>query len=83
MFIGKLLLDPFVLLGLAAAFIASLFWMFTLTKFELSFAYPFTSLSFVLVVVASAVFFHEPITAYKIIGLACIMLGIVILSRSL
>ncbi|EKD76126.1 MAG: hypothetical protein ACD_43C00217G0003 [uncultured bacterium] len=82
-FIGRLLLDPYILTGLAAAFIAALFWMMALTKFELSFAYPFTSLSFVLVVLFSAWLFHESLTGYKLGGLGFILVGIIIISRSL
>ena len=81
LFIGRLLLDPFVVSGLIAAFIASLFWMAAMTKFDLSFAYPFMSLSFVLVIILSAVVFREPITVYKIIGMALIVVGIIVGSQ--
>jgi hypothetical protein len=33
-----------------------------LTKFELSYAYPFMSLAFVLVLLSSALLFHETVT---------------------
>lgn len=79
----RLLLDPFVISGMAAAFIAMLFWMAALTKYDISFAYPFMSLSFVLVFGASIVLFHEPLNLTKIIGFCIIILGIIILSRSL
>ena len=52
-----------------------------MTKFELSYAYPFTSLSFVLVLVASALFFREAITVPKVLGLALIVVGIILGSR--
>jgi multidrug transporter EmrE-like cation transporter len=61
-----------------AAFLASLFWMAAMTKFDLSFAYPFMSLSFILVLIFSGIFFHEPISIAKIIGLVCIIGGIII-----
>lgn len=79
----KLLFDPYVISGLAAAFIAALFWMMALTKLPLSWAYPFTSLSFVLIVLLSVWLFHEPLTLHKVGGLACIIIGLVILSRSI
>ncbi len=81
-FLGKLLLDPWIIVSLGLAFVAALFWMLALTKFQLSFAYPFTSLSFILVLICSAWFFHEPFTIYKIASLAFITVGLLLLSRS-
>jgi multidrug transporter EmrE-like cation transporter len=82
LFLFKLLFDPLIFSGFASAFIASLFWMAAMTKFDLSFAYPFMSLSFVLVFILSALVFKEPVTTYKIIGLGFIVVGIIITSRS-
>jgi drug/metabolite transporter (DMT)-like permease len=76
------LLDPFILSGLVSAFIASLFWMAAMTKFELSFAYPFMSLTFVLVLICSSIFFKETLTMQKIIGAAFVIAGLIIVSRS-
>ncbi|MNU09550.1 putative 4-amino-4-deoxy-L-arabinose-phosphoundecaprenol flippase subunit ArnE [compost metagenome] len=55
--------------------------MAALTKFPLNFAYPFTSLSFVAVLLASAVLFYEPVTLSKWVGLAFLILGVVISSQ--
>ena len=76
-----MLLNPWVLSSLLCAFLGMLSWMMALSKTELSYAYPFTSLSFVLVLAASAFFFQEPVTAKKVIGMAFIVAGIVIGSR--
>jgi multidrug transporter EmrE-like cation transporter len=77
-FMLKLFLDPWLLSGFAAAFIASLFWMAAMTKFELSFAYPFMSLSFVLVFFLSIFIFGESFTWGKVLGLALIIAGIIV-----
>lgn len=82
-FLFKLLLDPFILSGFIAAFIASLFWMAAMTKFEVSYAYPFMSGAFVLVFVFSAIFFHEAVTWQKILGLVLIVAGIILTSKSM
>ncbi len=74
LFLLKLLLDPFILSGFVSAFVASLFWMAAMTKFDLNFAYPFMSASFVLVFFLSMVFFNEPFSIYKLIGLSFIVL---------
>lgn len=82
-FLVKLLFDPWIFSGFLSAFIASLFWMAAMTKFDISYAYPFMSSAFVLVFLLSVVFFNEPITWQKIIGLFFIVSGIIITSRSL
>jgi len=61
-FLFKAFLDPFILTGFLAALIASIFWMAVMTKFELSFAYPFMSFAFVSVLLLSVFFFNESMT---------------------
>jgi multidrug transporter EmrE-like cation transporter len=83
LFLFKILFDPWVFSGFLAAFVASFFWMAAMTKFDISFAYPFMSLAFVLVFLLSVVLFHEPVTWQKLTGLALIVAGIIVTSRSL
>ena len=52
------------------------------SKFPLSYAYPYMSLAFVLVMFLSAIFFKEPVTIPKSIGLGFIILGIIIGSKT-
>ena len=80
-FLLKMFLDPWVLSGFLAAFFASLTWMATMTKFDLSFAYPFMSLAFVLVLIFSSTLLNESITTQKISGLLLIIFGILISTR--
>ena len=80
-FLARLALNPWVLSGFFAAFLASLTWIAAMTKLDLSHAYPFMSFNFVLVIILSGVFFHEAITTPKIIGLGLIILGIIVGSR--
>src|SRR5699024_1613492 len=83
LFLLRLLLDPLILSGFLSAFVASLFWMAAMTKFNISFAYPFMSLSFVLVFLFSVFMFGEPMTSQKVIGLSLIVFGIIVTSQSL
>lgn len=77
-FVLRLLLDPFILAGLGAAFAAALAWMVALTQLELSRAYPLMSLSFVLVLVLSAWLLGEQLSLHKAAGVALIVLGAVV-----
>jgi multidrug transporter EmrE-like cation transporter len=82
-FLFNLLFDPWIFSGFISAFIASFFWMAAMTKFEISFAYPFMSSAFVLVLLFSAILFQEQVTIHKVIGLVLIVTGIFITSRSI
>jgi drug/metabolite transporter (DMT)-like permease len=80
-FLLSVIWDPWVLSGVVAGFFAFLCWMAALTEFELSYAYPFMSLSFLLVLVLSAILFREPLTVSKVVGVGLIVAGIIIGSR--
>ena len=80
-FLLDLVFNPWIISALLAAFIAALSWMVAMTKFDLSHAYPFVSLSFLLVLIFSGLIFKEPINSYKIIGLSLIIFGIILGSR--
>ena len=82
-FLIKVLFDPWVFSGFFAAFIASFFWMAAMTKFDISYAYPFMSSAFVLVFLLSVILFNESVTWHKVTGLALIVAGIIVTSRSL
>lgn len=81
LFLSGLLLDPWIITGILAAFFAGLSWMAAMTKLQLSFAYPFMSLSFVLVFVFSALLFHETVSAPKVVGMLLIIAGIFVIGR--
>lgn len=80
-FLFGLFLNPWIVSGFLAAFLASLCWMAAMTKFNLSHAYPFMGLSFVLVLIGSGVFFGEAVTPLKIVGTALIVIGITVASQ--
>jgi multidrug transporter EmrE-like cation transporter len=80
-FLLGIVLSPWALSAFLSAFLASLAWMAAMTRFQLSYAYPFMSLNFVLVLLLSVWFFQEPLTLPKVVGLAFIVLGITIGSQ--
>ena len=75
------LINPWVLTSLAVAVIALLAWMGALSLLDLSRAYPFVSASFVLVLICSAIFFGEALTAAKVIGALLIVAGLIVGSQ--
>ena len=80
-FLISLLFDPVIFSGFFAAFLASLAWMAAMTKFDLSHAYPFMSLNFVVVLLLSGCLLSESMTTQKVIGVGLIMLGTVVAAR--
>lgn len=70
--------NPLVVSVYVAVAAAGVLWIFAMTRLDLSRAYPFVSLAFALVVVLSAVFFDEPLSAPKLIGVALIMIGVAV-----
>jgi len=80
-FIRTLLLKPWVLSGITATFFASVSWMLALTKFQISYAYPFTSLVYLLVLLSGVVFFRDSINMGRVLGTAVVMAGVVIIAK--
>jgi drug/metabolite transporter (DMT)-like permease len=74
----KIIFDPFIFSGFSSAFIASLFWMAAMTKFEITKAYPFMSLAPALVLLFAVILLGEEFTFGKLIGLFLIIIGVVI-----
>lgn len=52
-----------------------------LTKFDLSYAYPFMSLSFVLVAILGVIVLGEQLSLVRLLGLALVVVGLIIGSR--
>ena len=81
-FLFRALLNPLVILSLILAFVAALAWIAAVSKVELSFAYPFTSLGYVLVLLFSSLILKEQIPMMRWIGVFIIGIGVFIVSRS-
>lgn len=80
-FLISLLFDPAIFSGFFAAFLASLAWMAAMTKFDLSHAYPFMSLNFVVVLLLSGWLLNEPVTLLRVLGIVLIVCGTVVAAR--
>ena len=71
------LFSIYFILAILFALIGALAWSLVIQKFNLSFAYPFMSLTYILIFLACYFLFKEPINIYQIIGMACIVAGII------
>lgn len=57
-------------------------WMVVLSKVEVSYAYPFLSVGYIVAAVAGYYFFGENISLIRVIGIGVICLGVFLISRS-
>lgn len=78
----KIVFSPYVFTGLALYVVSTGIWLVVLSRTSLSFAYPFISISYVLIVITSRIFFNELIDTYKIIAIVLIISGVFMLSQS-
>jgi len=74
--------NPYVFTGLGIYVISVVFWLFALSRVDLSFAYPFASLSYVIMLIASWRLFDENITPVRLIGTLLVGIGVLVISRS-
>lgn len=74
--------NPFVFIGLGIYVISVVFWLFALSRVDLSFAYPFASLSYVIMLIASWQLFDENISLVRLIGTLLVGIGVLVISRS-
>ena len=77
-FVVLFLFRPWVILALAATFFSGIAWIIAMTRLELSYAYPYLALPFIVVPLAAAWLFHEQIQINQIIGTIIILTGIAI-----
>jgi len=80
--IGNAAMNPLIILGLLTMTISMGTHLLSLSRFDVSFAFPFISLAYVLVAVWGYFFLGENVNATRIVGIAVILLGTVILARS-
>jgi drug/metabolite transporter (DMT)-like permease len=74
--------NPYVVTGLGIYFLGTIFWLTALSRVNLSFAYPFASLSYVLMLLASWWLFHETITPLRVAGALVIIGGVLLIART-
>lgn len=77
----RLLSNPLLLLGLAVFFISAVLWLVALLRADLSFAVPFLSVAYILVLLGSVVLFQENISLLRLSGFAVIILGLFVIAR--
>lgn len=78
----RTLTQPYVLIGIAAYGLSSVFWLVILSRVDLSYAYPALSLGYVLIVIVSWLLLNESVTASRLIGVFVVCGGVILVARS-
>lgn len=78
----KTFMHPYIIIGLMMYVISAVSWLVVLSRVNLSFAYPFAGLSYIVVMFISWRFLHEPVSATRLVGAALIGLGVIFITRS-
>jgi drug/metabolite transporter (DMT)-like permease len=74
--------SPIVWLGLVLFGLSAIVWLVVLSRASLSFAYPFASLSYVLILVLGRFVLDERITSLRLAGVALIVAGVVLVGQT-
>jgi multidrug transporter EmrE-like cation transporter len=78
----EMLGNTFLWLSFLCYCISILSWVVVLSKFEVSFAYPFSSIGYVISAVIGYFFMGESVSAMRIAGIVIICTGVVLIARS-
>jgi drug/metabolite transporter (DMT)-like permease len=76
------MLTPGVMVGLALYGCGTLLWLSALSRVDVSQAYPFVGLGFVLTAILGYMFFGEPLTPQRIAGIFVVMGGVWLVAQS-
>jgi drug/metabolite transporter (DMT)-like permease len=80
--VPQIVFNPFVLIGLFTFVVSMSSHLLVLSRVDISFAFPFLSLAYVVVALYSYFVFGETMNLYRISGIAVICLGTFLISRS-
>lgn len=78
----RLVLNPVFLTGTILYGCATLLWFYLLSRFELSYIYPFLSLTFIVSFVGARLFLGETISFLRWAAVGLISLGVFLMTRS-
>ena len=78
----RVISNPWVFFGLSVFVISMASHLIVLSKVELSFAYPFLSLAYVVVAAYAYYVFKEDVNALRVAGIGLICFGTILISQS-
>ena len=80
--IEKIIFNPFIILGLICMVLSMITHIISLSKFDVSYAFPFISISYVIVFLGGYLLFKEDLNFLRLTGLLVIILGTILIAKS-
>lgn len=77
----SMFLNPLVVLGLIMYGLSTVFWLIALSQKDLSYVYPFISLTFIIVLFLSFFVLKEQVSTARIVGTIIIVVGLMVVVR--
>jgi multidrug transporter EmrE-like cation transporter len=78
----QIVTSPWVVGGLVMYGSGVLFWLAALSRLDVSYLYPFASLSYIGIIIGSYFLFNEHVNRTRLIGIACVTLGVILTGLS-
>ncbi len=80
--IFSIMMNPYVISGLTMYGLGAFVWLFVLSKIEVSTAYPFVGIGFIITMILGVFMLNESVSAVKIVGTLLVAAGVVLVSNS-
>lgn len=80
--VQRIAMQPYVCGGIVCYAISLVVWVFVLSRESVSAAYPITAFVYVLNALAASYFFDEMLRPIQWGGMACILMGVVLIARA-
>jgi drug/metabolite transporter (DMT)-like permease len=80
--VAMIAFNLFILLGFLCYALSISLWLLVLSRVDVSFAYPFLSVGFIVTTVIGYLAFNENLSGYRILGILVICLGVIFISKS-
>ena len=78
----KVAINPYVLGGIASYILSVVIWLMVLSKVEVSYAYPFLSIGYIIVALAGKYYFDEEVSFTRWLGIFVICVGVYLITRN-
>ena len=77
----SIILNPYIIIGVALYGLATLLWLYILSKEELSLVYPLQSITYVIGTILAIFIFRENVSLLRWVGIVTIIVGATLVAR--
>lgn len=79
---AQVIVNPFLLVGMSLYGVSIIIWLFVLSKIEVSVAYPFQSIGYIIAAMIAFFFLGENVSLLRGFGISLICFGLVFIALS-